>query len=137
MGPRGGDELNLVVRGANYGYPVVSNGDHYSGADIPDHDTRPEFAAPAVWWNPVISPSSLLFYSGSEFPDWRGDLFVGSLKFGYLARLDVEDGKIVGEERLIEDLDQRVRDVRQGPDGNLYLLTDEADAVMLRIEPAE
>ena len=79
MGPQGGDELNLVQRGANYGYPIVSNGDHYGGADIPDHDTRPDFAAPAAWWNPVISPSSLLFYSGSEFPDWQGDAFIGGL----------------------------------------------------------
>ena len=80
MGPSGGDELNVVRRGANYGYPVVSNGNHYDGRNIPDHDTRPEFVAPAVSWTPGISPSSLMFYSGSEFPDWRGDAFEQSNK---------------------------------------------------------
>src|SRR3546814_1392447 len=77
MGPKGGDELNLVERGGNYGYPIVSNGDHYDGRDIPDHDTRPEFDAPKVSWNPVISPSSLLISSGAMFPDWQGDAFIG------------------------------------------------------------
>jgi glucose/arabinose dehydrogenase len=78
----------------------------------------------------------MTFYTGDAFPNWRGDLFVGSLKFGYVARLDVEDGRIVGEERLIEDLDQRIRDVRQGPDGNLYLLTDEDEGAVLKLAPA-
>src|SRR3546814_20030081 len=79
MGPNVGAELNLVERGGNYGYPIVSNGDHYDGRDIPDHDTRPEFDAPKVSWNPVISPSSLLIYSGAMFPDWQCDAFIGGL----------------------------------------------------------
>ena len=92
MGPRGGDELNLVQRGGNYGYPVVSNGDHYGGQTIPDHDTRPDFNAPAVFWNPVISPSSLLFYSGSEFPEWQGDAFIGGLSSQSLVRIEFGGG---------------------------------------------
>jgi glucose/arabinose dehydrogenase len=122
MGPRGGDELNLVRRGANYGYPVVSNGDHYSGADIPDHDTRPELAAPAVWWNPVISPSSLLFYSGNEFPDWRGDAFIGGLSSAAIIRIEFSGTGAREAERF--DMNRRIRAVEQGPDGALWVLED-------------
>ena len=92
-GPRGGDELNLVVKGANYGYPIVSNGNHYDGKDIPDHDTRPEFAAPKVWWTPVISPSSLIFYTGKAFPDWQGDAFAGGLSSKALVRIEFDGDK--------------------------------------------
>ena len=81
MGPKGGDELNLVRRKSNFGYPIVSNGDHYSGAEIPDHDTRPEFVPPKITWTPVISPSSMLFYTGEEFPEWKGSLFIGCLLY--------------------------------------------------------
>src|SRR3972149_10540617 len=88
MGPMGGDERNLLRRGQNYGYPIVSNGDHYDGKPIPDHHTRPEFAAPAIWWNPVISPSSLMFYKGSEFPAWRGDAFITGLSSQALGRIE-------------------------------------------------
>src|SRR3546814_797091 len=90
MGPKGGDELNLVERGGNYGYPIVSNGDHYDGRDIPDHDTRPEFDAPKVSWNPVISPSSLLINSGAMFPDWQGDAFIGGLSSQALVRVEFD-----------------------------------------------
>jgi len=120
MGPMGGDELNLVRRGANYGYPIVSNGDHYDGRDIPDHHTRPEFAAPAVFWNPVISPSSLMFYSGSEFPDWRGDAFVGGLSSESLVRIEF-DGESAREAQRF-DMGRRIRAVEQGPDGAIWLL---------------
>src|SRR3546814_15745114 len=92
MGPKGGDELNLVERGGNYGYPIVSNGDHYDGRDIPDHDTRPDFDAPKVFWNPVISPSSLLIYSGAMFPDWQGDAFIGVLSAPAVVRVEVGGG---------------------------------------------
>src|SRR3546814_19987926 len=101
MGPKGGDELNLVERGGNYGYPIVSNGDHYDGRDIPDHDTRPEFDAPKVFWNPVISPSSLLIYSGAMFPDWQGDAFIGGLSSQALWRVEFDgrsEGRRVGNE---------------------------------------
>jgi glucose/arabinose dehydrogenase len=122
MGPSGGDELNLVERGENYGYPIVSNGDHYDGRDIPDHHTRPEFAAPAVWWNPVISPSSLLFYSGSEFPQWQGDAFIGGLSSQSLVRIEF-DGNTAREAQRF-DMGRRIRAVEQGPDGALWLLED-------------
>ena len=131
MGPRGGDELNLVQRGANYGYPVVSNGDHYSGADIPDHDKRPEFAAPAVWWNPVISPSSLLFYSGSEFPDWRGDAFIGGLSSAALIRIELSANGAREAERY--EMGRRIRAVEQGFDGALWVLEDGRGGRLLKL----
>jgi glucose/arabinose dehydrogenase len=131
MGPQGGDELNLVRRGANYGYPVVSNGDHYGGADIPDHDTRPEFAAPAAWWNPVISPSSLLFYSGSEFPDWRGDAFIGGLSSTALIRIEISGAGAREAERF--DMNRRIRAVEQGPDGALWVLEDGRGGRLLKL----
>lgn len=122
MGPRGGDELNRVERGANYGYPIVSNGDHYSGASIPDHPTRPEFAAPAVFWNPSISPSSLAFYSGSEFPQWRGNAFIGGLSSESLIRIELGPGGAREADRF--PMRERIRAVEQGPDGALWLLED-------------
>jgi aldose sugar dehydrogenase len=122
MGPMGGDELNRVERGANYGYPLVSNGSHYGGGDIPDHDTRPELAAPAVWWNPVISPSSLMFYGGSEFPQWRGNAFVGGLSSQSLVRIEIGAGGAREAERF--RMGERIRAVEQGPDGAIWLLEE-------------
>jgi glucose/arabinose dehydrogenase len=135
-GARGGDEINRPEAGKNYGWPVISYGVDYSGARIGEGTEKPGMEQPVHYWDPSIAPSGMTFYTGDAFPDWRGDLFVGSLKFGYLARLEVEEGKIVREEKLLEDLDQRVRDVRQGPDGNLYLLTDEDDSAVLKLAPA-
>lgn len=123
MGPRGGDELNLVRRGENYGYPIVSNGDHYDGRRIPDHDTRPDLSAPAVSWNPSISPSSLMFYDGSEFPEWRGSAFVGGLSSQSLIRVQIEGDGAREAERF--PMGQRIRDVEQGPDGAIWVLEDE------------
>jgi glucose/arabinose dehydrogenase len=123
MGPQGGDELNRVERGANYGYPIVSNGDHYGGAPIPDHDTRPDLAAPAVFWNPVISPSSLTFYDGSEFPQWRGNAFIGGLSSTALIRIEIGAGGAAREADRF-DMPARIRAVEQGPDGALWLLED-------------
>jgi glucose/arabinose dehydrogenase len=125
MGPMGGDELNLVRRGANYGYPIVSNGDHYDGKVIPDHPTRPEFAAPAVWWNPVISPSSLLFYDGTEFPQWRGDAFIGGLSSQSIVRIEFDGDNAREAERYA--MGMRVRAIEQGPDGALWILEDERE----------
>ncbi|MGD2167009.1 MAG: PQQ-dependent sugar dehydrogenase, partial [Gammaproteobacteria bacterium] len=122
MGPRGGDELNRVERGANYGYPIVSNGDHYNGRDIPDHYTRPEFTAPIVFWNPVISPSSLLFYDGEEFPQWRGSAFIGGLSSQSLVRIRFTDDGAREAERY--QMGARIRGVVQGPQGALWLLED-------------
>jgi glucose/arabinose dehydrogenase len=136
-GARGGDEINRPEPGKNYGWPVITYGVDYSGARIGEGTAKPGMEQPVHYWDPSIAPSGMTFYTGDAFPDWQGDLFVGSLKFGYLARLDMEDGKIVGEERLLEDLDERVRDVRQGPDGNLYLLTDERRSRVLKLAPAQ
>jgi glucose/arabinose dehydrogenase len=136
MGPKGGDELNLVVRGANYGYPIVSNGNHYDGKDIPDHDTRPEFAAPKVTWDPVISPSSLMFYSGELFADWEGDAFAGGLSSKALVRIEF-DGESAKEAGRYE-MGQRIREVAQGPDGALWLLEDEDEGTggrLLKLTP--
>jgi glucose/arabinose dehydrogenase len=122
MGPQGGDELNLVERGANYGYPIVSNGDHYDGRPIPDHPTRPEFNAPATFWNPVISPSSLIFYSGSEFPQWQGDAFIGGLSSQSIVRIEFDGTNAREAERFA--MGMRIRAVEQGPDGAIWILED-------------
>lgn len=122
MGPAGGDELNLIERGGNYGYPLVSNGNHYDGKEIPDHHTRPEFNAPAVFWNPVISPSSLLFYSGSEFPQWQGDAFIGGLSSQSIVRIEFDGTNAREAERFA--MGMRIRAVEQAPDGSLWILED-------------
>jgi aldose sugar dehydrogenase len=136
MGPKGGDELNLIERGKNYGYPIVSNGDHYDGRDIPDHPTRPEFEAPKVSWNPVISPAGLLIYSGKAFPDWRGDAFIGGLSSKSLVRIEFDGTR--AREAARYDMGQRIREVEQGPDGNLWLLEDgkeDSGGRLLRLSP--
>ncbi|WP_425602224.1 PQQ-dependent sugar dehydrogenase [Luteimonas aquatica] len=135
MGPKGGDELNLIERGANYGYPIVSNGDHYDGREIPDHDTRPEFAAPKLWWTPVISPSSLMIYSGALFPQWRGNAFLGGLSSQALVRVEFEGTQ--AREAARYDMGERIRDVVQGPDGAIWLLEDGSDARLLKLTPAK
>jgi glucose/arabinose dehydrogenase len=126
MGPKGGDELNLIERGANYGYPIVSNGDHYDGREIPDHATRPEFAAPRITWTPVISPAGFVIYSGSVFPDWKGDGFIGGLSSHTLVRVEFDGTQ--AREAARYDMGQRIREIEQGPDGALYLLEDGEDA---------
>lgn len=133
MGPKGGDELNLVVKGRNYGYPIVSNGDHYDGRPIPDHDTRPEFEAPKTWWTPVISPSRLAIYTGSKFPQWRGDAFITGLSSMSLVRVDIDGTNARKAERW--DMRQRMRAVVQGPDGDLWLLEDGLGGRLLRLTP--
>ena len=122
MGPRGGDELNRVKRGGNFGWPVVSNGSHYDGRDIPDHAARSDFDAPAVFWNPSISPSSLMFYSGSEFPAWRGNAFIGGLSSQSLLRIEFDGARAHEADRFA--MGRRIREVEQGPDGAIYLLED-------------
>ncbi len=123
MGPAGGDELNLVQRGGNYGYPVVSNGDHYDGREIPDHDTRPEFLEPAIWWTPAISPADLTLYTGKLFGDWRGNFLVPGLSSRSLVRIEVDGEQAREVERY--DMGARIRSVEQGPDGALWVLEDE------------
>lgn len=135
MGPKGGDELNLVERGGNYGYPIVSNGDHYDGRDIPDHDTRPEFDAPKVSWSPVISPSSLLIYSGGLFPDWQGDAFIGGLSSQALVRVEFDGDGDGAREAQRFDMGERIRAVEQGPDGAIWLLEDGDGGRLLKLTP--
>ncbi len=134
MGPKGGDELNLVERGGNYGYPLVSEGDHYSGRDIPDHHTRPEFQPPEISWTPVISPSSLIFYSGSAFPDWRGDALISGLSAQGVVRVTFEGDKAREAQRI--PMGARIRAVTQGPDGAIWLLQDGSNGKLLRLTPA-
>jgi glucose/arabinose dehydrogenase len=134
MGPKGGDELNLVERGRNYGYPIVSDGDHYDGKDIPDHSTRPEFEAPKVSWTPVISPGNLIFYSGSVFPGWRGDVLVAGLSSKALIRVDVNGANAREAERW--DMGKRIREVEQGPDGSIYLLEDGESGRLIKLTAA-
>ena len=134
MGPRGGDELNLVVRGENYGYPTVSNGRHYDFEDIPDHDTRPEFAAPKVWWTPVISPGGLLIYTGDLFPDWRGDALIPGLSSEALIRVEIDGDSAMETERF--DMNKRIRAIRQGPKGAIWLLEDRKGGRLLKLTPS-
>lgn len=133
MGPQGGDELNLVVRGANYGYPIVSNGDHYDGRNIPDHATRPEFAAPKVSWTPVISPSSLVIHSGAQFPDWRGDALISGLSSEALVRVEFDGDN--AREAARYDMGARIRAVAEAPDGTLWLLEDGKQGRLLKLTP--
>jgi glucose/arabinose dehydrogenase len=124
-GPAGGDELNRVVRGGNYGYPIVSNGEHYDGRPIPDHDTRPEFLKPAVWWTPVIAPGNLIVYRGELFEDWQGDALASGLSTRAIIRVALDGDSAREVERY--DLGARIRSVVEGPDGALWVLEDEED----------
>jgi len=123
MGPAHGDELNRIVRGANYGYPVVSNGDHYDGREMPDHETHPEFAAPAAFWVPAISPGALMFYDGDLFSDWAGNAFVSGLGSEAIIRIEI-DGETAQEVERFE-MNARIRSIAQGPEGALWVLEDE------------
>lgn len=138
MGPAGGDELNRVVRAGNYGYPVVSNGDHYDGREIPDHDTRPEFQEPAVWWTPVISPGNLIVYGGDLFSAWRGDALVGGLSSRSIIRIQLDGDEAREIERY--PMGARIRSVVEGPDGALWVLEDErreSRGRLLRLTPKD
>ena len=134
MGPRHGDELNLIVVGKNYGWPVVSNGDNYSGIPIPDHDTRPEFAKPKAYWVPAISPAGFIIYSGELFADWKGDGFIGGLSSRALVRVDIDGEEATEAERF--EWGKRVREVEQGPDGAIWVLEDREGGRLLKLTPA-
>jgi glucose/arabinose dehydrogenase len=134
-GPRGGDEVNILVAGTNYGWPVITYGRSYSGAQIGEGTTRADMVQPVLHWGlPSISPSGMAFYTGGNFPSWRGNMFLGALSGRALIRLVLDGMEIVHEERLLEDLGERIRDVRQGPDGHLYLLTDSPKGALLRLD---
>lgn len=134
MGPRGGDELNLLQADGNYGWPFVSNGDNYDGTPIPRHSTRPEFIAPALYWNPVIAPAGLAFYDGRMFPQWRGSAFVGGLASAALVRI-VFDGAGGAREADRWDMAARIRDVAVAPDGALWAIEDDSEGRLLRLTP--
>ena len=136
-GARGGDELNHPEAGKNYGWPVITYGVDYSGLRIGEGTTKPGMEQPVYYWDPVIAPSGMTFYTGDAFPDWKGSIFIGSLQPGLLVRITLQDGRVTYEERHAGDLDERIRDVRQGPDGMIYLLTDRRDGRILRIVPAD
>ena len=122
MGPRHGDELNLIVAGRNYGWPIVSEGNHYSGVKIPIHETRPEFMAPKLYWVPTVAPSGLIFYEGDEFPEWKGNAFIGGLKSKAIIRIGFNNGEPFEAERF--SWSKRVREVETGPDGAIWVLED-------------
>lgn len=137
-GPQGGDEVNIVRAGTNYGWPTITYGRNYGiGTRIGEGTQKEGMAQPVLQWTPSIAPSGMAFYDGDRFPGWKGNLFVGSLKFEYLARLELDGDGVVHQERLIEGALGRIRDVRQGPDGFIYLLTDEGSGILARIEPAD
>lgn len=138
-GPQGGDEINRPEAGKNYGWPVITYGENYGGGKIGDGQTaKAGMQQPLHQWTPSIAASGMAFLQNDKYGKaWQGNLFVGSLKFRYLARLDIKDGKVVGEEKLLPDLKQRVRDVRVGPDGLLYVLTDESRGQLLRLLPTQ
>jgi glucose/arabinose dehydrogenase len=135
-GARGGDELNRPEAGKNYGWPVITYGIDYSGAQIGEGAVKPGMEQPVYYWDPVIAPSGMTFYTGEAFPGWQGSLLIGSLRPGLLVRLILEDGRVAREERYLGELGERIRDVRQGPDGLLYLLTDSRQGRLLRVMPA-
>ena len=134
FGPAGGDELNRPEPGKNYGWPLVSWGKHYSGQDIPDPPTRPDFADAVKYWVPAISPSGMIFYTGAKFPQWKDNLLIAGLGAAAIVRLKLEEGKVVDEERI--ELGARIRDVDQAPDGSIIALTDDDNGSILRLRPA-
>jgi glucose/arabinose dehydrogenase len=136
-GPRGGDELNIIVASRNYGWPVITYGMDYSGAYVSPYTQRPGLEQPVIYWTPSIAPSGLAMYRGDKFPAWRGDLFVGALAFKHLRRVHLDEhGEVVDQEQLLNDLHWRIRDVRAPADGYLYVCTDETDGHVLRLEPS-
>ena len=138
MGPAHGDELNRIERGANYGYPIVSDGDHYDGREMPDHDTRPEFAKPAISWIPAISPADLMIYKGDLFEDWRGNAFAAGLSARGIVRIGLNDETASEIERY--NMNARIRGIEEGPDGSIWVLEDErgsSQGRLLKLTPRE
>jgi glucose/arabinose dehydrogenase len=136
-GPRGGDELNIIEARRNYGWPVITYGMDYSGAYVSPYTARAGLEQPVIYWTPSIAPSGLAIYHGDQFPAWRGDLFVGALAFKHLRRVHLDAaGNVAGEEQLLVDLNERIRDVRAPADGYLYVCTDDSQGRVLRLEPS-
>jgi aldose sugar dehydrogenase len=136
-GARGGDEVNQPQAGKNYGWPTITYGMDYSGAKIGIGTSKEGMEQPLYYWDPSIAPSGLAFYTGDKFPNWRGSLLVGALAGGILSRLELKDGKIIGETRYLQGMGERIRDVVMGPDGYPYLLTDDSAGQILRLVPGK
>ena len=137
-GPQGGDEVNIIRAGANYGWPVITYGANYgTGTKIGEGTAKPGMEQPIHYWVPSIAPSGMAFYTGERFARWKGNLFVGALRDQMLVRLELDGAKVVKEERLLKNVLGRIRDVRVGPDGLIYVLTDETDGVLARLEPSD
>jgi glucose/arabinose dehydrogenase len=136
-GPRGGDEINIPQAGKNYGWPVIGFGVDYSGAKIHEGTSKPGMEQPIRQWTPVIAPSGMAFYTADLFPQWKNNLFIGGLVAQALVRLELDGDRVTKEERLLQDLRQRIRDVRAGPDGALWLLTDSSNGRLLRLTPGQ
>ncbi|PLW67112.1 PQQ-dependent sugar dehydrogenase [Pseudohalioglobus lutimaris] len=134
-GPRGGDEINVVKAGSNYGWPAVTYGVDYSGAYVSPFTEAEGMTQPLLYWVPSIAPSGMAMYSGEHFPQWQGDLFIGALVDEEVRRVDLENGEVVGQESLFAELESRIRDVRMGTDGHLYILTDGSDGQLIRVAP--
>ncbi len=135
-GARGGDEVNIPRKGRNYGWPVITYGVDYSGAKIGEGTAKPGMEQPVYYWDPSIAPSGMIFYTGDKFPAWRGSILTGALKSQLVSRLETSGDRITHEERMLQGIGDRIRDVRQGPDGYVYLLTDSAQGRVLRVRPA-
>jgi glucose/arabinose dehydrogenase len=141
-GPLGGDEINIVLPGRNYGWPLVTYGTDYDGSKISDATSRPDLESPFMYWVPSIAVSGLSFYTGNAFPEWKGSVFVGSMMegrtraTGHVQRITFNNGRPIQREPILTDLHQRIRGVHPGPDGLLYVLTDENPGAVLKIEPA-
>jgi len=134
-GARGGDELNHPEAGKNYGWPIITYGVDYSGAKVGEGTAKAGMEQPVYYWDPVIAPSGMVFYTGDRYPGWKGSVFVGSMTPGALVRLQLDKGRVAREERYLGDMHERIRDVQQGPDGLLYLITDSDDGRILRVVP--
>ncbi|MGQ0713650.1 MAG: PQQ-dependent sugar dehydrogenase [Gemmatimonadaceae bacterium] len=134
-GPQGGDELNPAEAGKNYGWPIITYGVDYGGGSVGEGTAREGMEQPVYYWDPVIAPSGMVFYTGDAYPGWKGSAFVGSMQPGVLVRLTITDGRVTSEERYLGDLNERIRDVQQGPDGLLYLVTDNPQGRLLRVVP--
>jgi glucose/arabinose dehydrogenase len=135
-GARGGDEVNIPQKGKNYGWPIISYGVDYSGAKIGEGTRKAGLEQPVYYWDPSIAPSGMAFYTGDKFPAWRGSILVGALAGKLVSRLETNGNRVTGEERMLQNLGERIRDVRQGPDGFVYLLTDSRSGRILRVKPA-